>query len=475
MATELTAVLAKFIVETQYDDFPASVQKMARKITLDTLAAIVAGTSAPGIETIRRLSVDWGGSPQSSILGTGVKVPAPQAAFVNAAAARARDFDEVHDGAVLHSAITALPVCLAVAEWQGGVSGKKLIEALVIGMEVIIRLGLSLTESPNVTGISSTWQMGVLGGCAAAVKLMGLKIEEIHNALGIAYSMTAGNQQAIIEGTKMVRVMQGITAQLGLTSAILAKAGIDGPKYALEGKFGYFPVYHQNKYDPGIITSGLGKIYEMENISLKPYPCCKAIHSSISGVEEILKLNQIDIKEVDSVEIKVNQAAFNLVCNPLESKRKPSTIPEAQFSLPYCLGVVLTKQAIFLDDFSAEAITNVEHLDNARKVHVVVDPEIEKTVGRKIGPAKIKLVTSKGSIFEIEKHDVKGQPQNPMTMEEIEEKFRRCCRFGASPLEENDILNILYHIKELENMKDVARIASSLYPKHRAENIDGSL
>jgi 2-methylcitrate dehydratase PrpD len=168
----------------------------------------------------------------------------------------------------------------------------------------------------------------------------------------------------------------------------------------------------------------------------------------------------------------VNQAAFNLVCNPLKSKRKPSTIPEAQFSLPYCLGVVLTKQAIFLDDFSEDAITNVEYLNNAGKVDVVVDPEIEKSAGRKIGPAKIRLNTNKGSVFEIEKHDVKGQPQNPMTMEEIEEKFRKCASFSTVPLESSDITKTIDYVGNLEALPDASVIVSGLCPERCTKQSD---
>ena len=158
----------------------------------------------------------------------------------------------------------------------------------------------------------------------------------------------------------------------------------------------------------------------------------------------------------------MNQAAFNLVCNPLESKRKPSTIPEAQSSLPYCLGVVLTKQDIFLDDFSAEAITNSEFLDNARKVHVVVDPEIEKSSGRRIGPAKIKLFSKKGTVHEYKMTTVKGQPQNPMSMDDLEKKFERCCYCSAFTLDPKQISNTVNYIKKLEHINDTNLIVSSL-------------
>ncbi|GAG12912.1 unnamed protein product, partial [marine sediment metagenome] len=266
---------------------PEDVVEAAKKVILDTLGSTLAGTTAPGIETLHTLVTEWGGSPESSLLAFGDKVPAPGAVLVNATAARARDIDEVHEKAVLHSAITVLPPSLAVAEWLGNIDGRRFIEAMVAGVDLIVRLGLSVDRSPNVSGVSSTWQMGVFGACAAAGRLMGLNLEQMINALGIAYSQTAGNQQAIIEGTMMVRIMQGFTAQNGLMAAILAKRGIDGPKEALQGRFGYFPVFHRDEYDPAIITRDLGRVFEITNSSLKPYPCCKVIHSAISCILKI--------------------------------------------------------------------------------------------------------------------------------------------------------------------------------------------
>ena len=241
---------------------------------------------------------------------------------------------------MLHSAISVLPPALAVAEWIGNIDGKALIAAMAAGVDLIVRLGRSVNKNPNVSGISSTWQMGVFGAAAAAGRLMGLNLEQMHNAFGIAYSQTAGNQQAIIEGTLMIRIMQGVTARTGLMAAILAKNGVDGPKAALEGQFGYFPVFHRNEYDPTVITRGLGRVFEITQSSLKPYPCCKATHAAISGALKIRSEYDISPEQIDTLRVKVNQSTFNLVCNPLESKRRPSTLAEAQFSLPYCVAAV---------------------------------------------------------------------------------------------------------------------------------------
>jgi 2-methylcitrate dehydratase PrpD len=455
--------LAEYVHDLHYRDLPVRVVEAAKKVVLDTLASMIAGTSAPGIDILVSLGRQWGGSLESTAIGFGEKLPAPQAVMINGAAGRARDIDEVHDGAVLHSAVSVVPVCLGVAEWAGAKSGEDFLTAVVAGVEVIVRLGLSLHQSPNVTGISSTWQMGTFGACAAAGKLLGLNKEQMRNALGIAYTQTAGNQQAIIEGTMMVRVQQGLTAKSGLLSAIFAQRGMDGPRAPFQGKFGYFPVYHRNEYDPAKITSGLGKSFEIENCSLKPYPCCKAIHSSISSMLKIKARTGITVDELEQVKARVNQAAYNLTCHPVESKRKPSSIPDAQFSLPYTLAVAIRRGDVFIQDYDEKAIRNKLFLDIAQKVEPVVDAEIEKRAGRRIGPAILEVRTKDGRIFTEGTDSVKGDPQNPMTFEEVEEKFRKCKAFSARELSDEKLSKAVHLVKNLEKAPDVSVVPEFLH------------
>jgi 2-methylcitrate dehydratase PrpD len=333
---------------------------------------------------------------------------------------------------------------------------------LVAGVDIIVRLGLSVNQNPNVSGISSTWQMGVFGACAAAGRLMGLNAEQMRNALGIAYCQTSGNQQAIIEGTLMVRVMQGVTARTGLMAAILAKQGIDGPKEAFQGKFGYFPVFHQDRYNPAVITRDLGKTFEIANSSLKPFPCCKAIHPAISCVKKIQSEHGVSPEEIEQIIVGINQSTYNLVCHPIESKRRPSTITESQFSLPYCLGVAIRKGDVFLDDFSPEAIQNEEVLNSAEKVSVFVDEAIERRAGRHIGPAKVEITTKSHETLKADAEFVKGHPLNPMTMDEVEEKFKKCAGFAAGSIPPENLSEVCRIIGGLETCPDVSQIVELL-------------
>lgn len=459
---DISRELSDYVVRLSYESLPDDVIESAKKVILDTLGSILAGTTAAGIETLRSLAIGWGGEGECSLLGFGDKVPAPSAVWVNAAAARARDIDEVHEKAVLHSAISVLPSALAVAEWSGKISGKEFIAAVILGMDLIARLGLSINQNPNVSGISSTWQLGVFGACAAAGRLMGLNSDEMINALGIAYSQTSGNQQAIIEGTLMIRTMQGIAARSGLMAAILTKRGIDGPKEAFQGKFGYFPVYHRDDYKPEIITQNLGRVFEITNSSIKPFPCCKATHAAISGALSIRSEYGILPDEIERVLVKVNQSTYNLVCDPIESKKRPTSVADAQFSLPYCVAVAICKGDVFLDDFSLEAIQRSSVLAISERVVVAVDDEIERRAGRHIGPSALEIVTKDGLRHAVEVEFVKGNPNNPMTMAEVGEKFTKCAAFAVKPISTETRSEIEQLVDELDACPDVSDLIALL-------------
>jgi len=122
---EIAHELAEYVTDLSFEDLPEEVIDSTKKVILDTVASAIAGSSAPGIETLTGLVKEWGGRPESSIIVLGDKVPAPNAVLINATMARARDIDEVHEKAVLHSAVTVVPPCLALTEWVGGIGGKK--------------------------------------------------------------------------------------------------------------------------------------------------------------------------------------------------------------------------------------------------------------------------------------------------------------------------------------------------------------
>ena len=447
---------------SRFKDLPPAVVDYAKILILDTLGVIIAGSSAKGIGTFADLLRDWGGKPESSIFIYGDKVPAPNAVACNAAMARANDFDAFHERAMVHITAPIVPACLAVAEKIGGINGQDFLNAIVLGIEIMARLGLSLESLFLKTGFQTTNHIGSFGNAIAAGKLLQLDRQKMIHALGITYGQIAGTIQSTVEGTVMVRLQQGFAAQVGIFSAILAERGIDGPQEVFQGKFGYFPVFHQNRYDPALATRGLGREYEITNVSIKSFPCCFLCHFAISAMLQLRQEEKIDPQEVDQIRVRINQGVFNVVCDPLPSKRNAATAAEALFSLPYTVASALVRGQVILEDFTPEAIQDPAVREIAQKITPVVDEEIEKQCGRGMGPAVVEVSLKNGRRTSRRVDRVKGHPQNPISMEECEEKFRACLRSSTKPLGERKASALIQALRNLETVSDVSQLVGYL-------------
>lgn len=455
--------LMKHVSDTSYIDLPRSVVDSTKRVVLDLLGVTAAGSSAPEARAVLNLARGWGGRGESSILVHGDRVPAPSAGLVNGTMGRARDFDDVHEKAVLHPSVSVIPATLAAAELIGGVDGRDFITAVALGVDLTCRLGMAPRTGPNISGMSTTWQCGTFGAAAAAGKVIGLDYGKLMEAMGIAYGQASGNQQAIAEGSTAVRVQQGLTTWAGITSALLASKGITGPRNVLEGRYGYYPVYHGGGYDREALTGGLGETYEIVNTSFKPYPCCKWTHQAIDAALEAVREDGIEPGDVDSVDVRLNRQAYNLVCVPLDTKQRPRSVVDAQFSVPYTVAAAIVRGDVSLATFTAEAMNDPEILSMAQKVTPRVDEQIERRGARGMAPEIVEIRTRGGVTHQRCVEHVRGSPMAPMTTEELQEKFRRCIAHAAKPIPDeaaDELCTIIGRLESLEDIGDIIPLLS---------------
>jgi 2-methylcitrate dehydratase PrpD len=450
------------VSDTSYVDLPRNVVDSTKKIVLDLLGVTAAGSSTPEAQTVLNLARGWGGRSESSILIYGDKVPAPNSGLVNGTMGRARDFDDVHEKAVLHPSVSVIPAALAVAELCGGINGRDFITAVALGVDLTCRLGMAPRTGPNISGMSTTWQCGTFGAAVAAGKVMGLNHESLMNAMGIAYSQASGNQQIIAEGSTVVRVQQGLTTWAGITSALLASKGITGPRNVLEGRYGYYPVYHKGGYDREALIDRLGETYEIVNTSIKPYPCCKWTHQAIDAALEAVREDGLEPGDVDSVDVRLNRQAYNLVCVPLDLKRRPLSVVDAQFSVPYTVAAAIVRGDVSLDTFMTEAMNDPEILSMAQKVTPRVDERIEMQGARDIAPEIVEIRTRDGRTHRRCVEHVRGSPMAPMTMGEVHKKFRKCIAHAAKPIPDDAAEELCDIIGRLDSLDDISEIVSLL-------------
>jgi len=218
--------LARHICRTGYADLPVGAVESAGRDILDTFGCMLGGSGSPGIGELFAVISHWGGLPESRVLLRGIRLPAPSAALLNASMGHALDFDDTLDsGGSIHRGVSVLASVFAVCDSLNGVTGRDLLLAVALGLDISCRIALASTLG---RGWHRTAAMGVFGATAAAGKLIGLTPEQMLAAFGIAYSNAAGNRQCILDGALTKRMQAGQAAGAGVFSAVLAQTGFTG-------------------------------------------------------------------------------------------------------------------------------------------------------------------------------------------------------------------------------------------------------
>jgi len=434
------------LTETQFGDLPEAVIDNTKKFILDSFGVATAGASAPGCKEVVDLIKTWGGRPEATILEYGGKVPSPSAAFVNSMMMHALDFDDTLDESALHAHVSVLPAALAAAESVGDVSGKDLITAVTLGVDLVCRLGLA-TKRPLSWMRTAT--CGSFGAGAASGKILRLEKEGMGNALGIVYSRTSGNVQCLVDGGLVKRMQPGFSAEAGVLSAFLAKRGITGARDIFEGPYGFFNLYEGGDYDQEKLCDALGERFEGMRLSIKPYPSCRMTHASIDAALAVRKEKRLDPSNIEEIVVHVSKMVYDMVGSPFAIRKSPQV--DAQFSIPYTIAAGLVRGDVFLKDFEEVSIRDPQVLKLAEKVKVVMDPALQE---RDMSTATFVVKTKEG-VYEKRVNKMKGSPSHPMSMEECVEKFNKCLFYSQRPISQAKLDQMINGLVNLEMIKDI--------------------
>ena len=449
---DVSRQLVEYAADTRFTDFPPEVVEATKRVILDTLGTSLAGSSAPGCAEVVDLLKGWGGRQESSILAFGEKVPCFQAAFANSMMAHARDFDDTYDEIPLHASASVLPAALAVAEARGAVTGKDLITAVVLGVDILCRMGLSIQV---YHGWFLSAVLGSFGAAIAASRILGLDPEKMSHAFGIAYAQASGNRQASRDGALTKRMQPAFNAKAGVLSAYFANSGIVGTKNTLEGKYGFFNLYEGGRYSRDRLTEQLGKKFEIVNLSLKPYPCCRFAHPSIEAVLKIARDHNVRPSDIQEVLVQMPRMPFEIVGRPFEVGANPQV--SAQFSVPYTVAVALINGDVELSDFEEENIFKKDVLDFAKtRVRVIPDERVQDS--RAFTPVRVEIKMKDGEAYSEEIQLSKGNFQRPMSYEEVTEKFFKCSKYGSKKIPEENLEQAVQTVGRLEEIEEVGVI-----------------
>ncbi len=410
----LSRALAAYASRLRYEQLPSEAVDFTKLCVLDWLGSALAGENQPPVRMIRELAMEMGGNRQAELISGG-RTSAPLAALVNGAASHVVELDDIHKASIVHAATVVIPAALAVAQWRRR-SGKELLAAIVAGYEVCFRIGEAVSPSHYVYW-HNTATCGTFGAAAAAGVLLGLTEDQFVHALGNAGTQAAGLWEFIVDEAMSKQLHTGKAAMNGLLAAMLAQRGFTGASRILEGERGFFTAMSEAA-DPAKITAGLGETCKIMENSFKIHASCRHTHHAIDMILELMKEHRFASSDIQEISVGTYQAALSITDNP-----HPRTVYAAKFSLQFCCAMAAAKQRASLSDFREEALSDPEIATLMKRVRLAVDPAMEAAYPRKWG-ATIEIALTNGKRLARKADYPLGDPEAPVTGEELIEKFR---------------------------------------------------
>lgn len=423
MSPTASEQLAHFAAGLRFEDLPTEVVQRAKQLILDLLGVSLAAQAMPASQAMVAVVRSMGGTPESTVWGSGEKLPACNAALANGTLAHGLDYDDTQLPAQAHLSASVVPAACASGEATGA-DGRATITACVAGWEVGLRIGAAAPGRFVDGGWHPTAICGAFACATVAGVLRRLDERQLANAIGIALSQAAGTM-AFVDGATWTKKMHpGWAAHSGCIAALLAGQGFTAPRTALEGPFGLYNTHLCSKnYDLGTLVAGLGTSWEMLRISMKPYPACHFNHSFMDAARYLKDRYALDPAAIASIHCKITEQAIPIVCEPHEEKLRPQDDYAAKFSLPFSVAAVLVKGKGGLAEFSDAAVRDPAVLDLAAKVTYSVDPE--STFPRHY-PGWLIVTMRDGTVYERREPIHRGALERPLSEAEVIAKFRDC-------------------------------------------------
>ena len=446
-----TEQLGKYVADTAYEKLPEEVIAQAKLRVLDVIGIGLSG-SKTDVSRISKFCREHGGEGASTIWGTDIKTSPEYAALANATMTFHLELDDVHRTSHTHPGVSCIPAALAIAE-EKHMSGKELIEAVVVGYDSAIRMGL--TVSPSIYTERTYLAPGTLsifGAAASAAKLYKQDAETAGRAIGAgSYYGPIACYEAFKTGAGIKDMIMGWGNLCGIYAAQLAAEGFGGADFAIEGDFGFCKTAAVH-YDTSRLSNRLGTYHEILFTGVKPYACCRQHHAAIDCMLEIREKYGIQLENVDHVKVRT------FVVSSRGNKKRPTTVQEAKYSIPYIMGVALKYGEVWREQFTDELINTDELVNFAANVEVVPDAELDKLYDEK-WPSIVEVTTKDKKMLSA-RHDLpKGEPEFACSEADMISKFMSLAGDAKTTEECQKIAEL---IMNLENTSDVNKITRLL-------------
>lgn len=446
----LSERLAEFGVTLRLGQVPAAVVAHAKLLTLDTLGAALAGVpTAEGQAAIRAARTLAPVDGPSTVWGTALRTTRAAAALVNGIAAHAQELDDF--GGCDHSGAVVVPAALAASEGRG-VSGDRLLEAIIVGYDVALRVmeAAGGYRRHNGRGWHSTGTCGSFGAAAAAAKVLNLDARHTTWAIGIAGSFTGGTWAFLADGAMSKRYHPGRAAETGVVAAVLAQEGFTGPAQVFEAEWGGFlPTYASGDAEPHRLTERLGAEFKIMRSGVKPYACCRGAHSTLDAVLDLRRRHAVTPDQVAAVTIRCTAADMQML-----GDRDPRTRLAAQMSLPYSVAAALVTGRASLTEYEEARLTDPA----TRALMGRVEMRVDAALGEGAEPY-VTITTRDGGSHAGHVDVGRGAPENPLPASEVIGKYDDLAARALAP---KSVAAIKDLVLALEDVPTVDSLCESL-------------
>ena len=457
----LTDYVAGFVVDTQAGDIPADVAHLGRRSVLDGIGLALAGAVSHTSDIVRRYLQGLGIATDSgsTVIGSELRLPARFAAFANGIAIHADDYDDTQlaiakdrvYGLLTHPTAPALPPVLALAE-RDRRSGRDLMTAYQVGVEVECKIAEAILPRHYQHGFHSTATCGAIGAAAGAAKLLGLDRETTRRALSLGATQGAGLRENF--GTMTKPFHAGRAAESGVVAAEIAALGFTASPNGLEADRGFFRAAGGG-YSAEMIDGRLGDpwTFAYPGVSIKPHPSGSLTHPGMSAMLDLIMRNDVRPERVKRVKVGTNQNMPNALIH-----HRPRNELQAKFSMEFCMAILLLERKAGLEQFTDDVVNRADVQALLQRVDFGVDPVAEAAGFDKM-TTLIEVELDDGRVLKAAADFGKGSPANPMSNDELADKFRQCAEWGGVGRGDADrILDLVLDIEKLEDVNVLTRL-----------------
>ena len=449
----LTRRLAHFYSELDYEQLSPEVVDLAKYFCLDYLAVAIRGSIAPSSTTMVGALGRLNSTPVAPVAGTSRRLSPEYAALANGTAAHSLEMDDVNNEASIHPGVPTFPAAFACAH-MAQISGASFLAAIVAGYDFTIRLGYALDpQSHYARGFHPTGTCGTFGAALVASRLLGLGADATASAIGIAGSQAAGSLEFLAGGAWTKRMHPGWAAHSGIIAATLAGQGFVGPDTILEGVHGTLSGYSDNA-EPLRLTDGLGEQFYITRAAIKPHSCCRYNQGPIDCMLAIRSAHNVRPEDIEGVRVGMLSAGFPIVSDPPEYKQNARSVVDAQFSAPYAIAVAAVCGRASLEEYTDEVIARDDVRDVMARVESVRDPALDAVYPRR-WPSWVEVRTTDGRTLRSDVQFPLGEPENPLSWAQLEEKFRSITRPVISDARQDEIIAAIHSLERMEDVRDL--------------------